>query len=296
MSVSATFPNFVGVGGKKCATTWLAQCLKSHPDVFLSTPKELGFFNSGLNVNDNLNRYLAHFQAAGGQRAVGEFSTSYLYCPATPGQIAGVLGKIRIIVSLRNPIQRFLSDYIQSVLREQLIKVEGAEGIRVSHRALEELRQQLPAIFDHGKYYPGLSEFTRVFGQESVLVLVKEEIEESPERELRRLYRFLNVDPTYEPPMLYKVVSPGIVPRYSPLERMRSGIFHYCRRRAPFVIDWVQKLRLTEVYRRVNADRHIEIELQEEARNALRSFYAEDVQKVQELLGRMIKVWDEDFN
>ena len=34
-------PNFLGVGGVKCGSTWLAECLRDHPQFFLSSPKEL---------------------------------------------------------------------------------------------------------------------------------------------------------------------------------------------------------------------------------------------------------------
>lgn len=299
MTDSVVLPNFIGIGGKKCATTWLAQCLRSHPEIFLSTPKELNFFDASRKSQKKMDRYLAHFEAAGDHRAIGEFSTTYLSRPGTAGEIADILGKIKIIVSLRNPIDRFLSDYTQSVLREQLIRKNRNSKIEqianISTATLTELQNELPVVLDNGKYYPGLNEYISVFGQESVLVLVKEEIDENPKRELTKLYRFLEVDPGYAPPMLHKLVSPGIVPRYAFLEQMRSGIFLYCHRKAPFVIDWVRKLRLAELYRRFNAKPRTTIELQDSARAALSEFYAEDVNKVQELLSRKITAWTGDF-
>lgn len=299
MNESVVLPNFIGIGGKKCATTWLAQCLRSHPEIFLSTPKELNFFNESRKSQKNMDRYLAHFKAAGDHRAIGEFSTTYLSQPATAAEMAEMLGEIKIIVSLRNPIDRFLSDYTQSVLREQLIRDNKNSKLKqisnVGTAMLEDLQKELPVVFDNGKYYPGLNEYIRIFGQESVLVLIKEEIDENPKRELAKLYRFLEVDPGYVPPMLHKLVSPGIVPRYAVLEQIRSSIFLYCHRKAPFVIDWVRKLRLAELYRRFNASPHTTIELQDRARAALGGFYAEDVNKVQALLGHKINAWTGDF-
>ena len=46
-------PNLIGIGAQKCATTWFSECLRSHPDIFVSSPKEIKYFlyheNKGLN-------------------------------------------------------------------------------------------------------------------------------------------------------------------------------------------------------------------------------------------------------
>jgi len=39
-------PSFICVGAKKCGTTWLSEALREHPDIFVSNPKEIGFFSN----------------------------------------------------------------------------------------------------------------------------------------------------------------------------------------------------------------------------------------------------------
>lgn len=41
-------PDFIGIGAQKCATTWLALCLRQHPQIFMASPKELKYFNENF--------------------------------------------------------------------------------------------------------------------------------------------------------------------------------------------------------------------------------------------------------
>ena len=65
-------PTFVGVGGMKCASTWVSECLREHPQVLLSKPKETAYFLTRTGIDD----YLRFFEGHPGQRyaAVGEFT------------------------------------------------------------------------------------------------------------------------------------------------------------------------------------------------------------------------------
>jgi hypothetical protein len=39
-------PTFLGIGAPKCGTTWLAECLREHPQVFVPEVKEVVYFSS----------------------------------------------------------------------------------------------------------------------------------------------------------------------------------------------------------------------------------------------------------
>src|SRR5687767_11173390 len=106
-------PTFVGIGGMKCATTWLSECLRYHPEIFMSTPKEIHFFGSESNWDKGVDWYLEHFRGSEGYKAVGEFSPSYLPRPITAEQIRNTLGPVKILTTLRSPITRFISHYKQ---------------------------------------------------------------------------------------------------------------------------------------------------------------------------------------
>lgn len=86
-------PTFIGIGAMKCATTWVSECLRYHPEVFMSSPKEIHYFS--YNYNKNLDWYLEHFKKAKGYKVRGEFSVSYLPDHEAPRKIANDISKNR---------------------------------------------------------------------------------------------------------------------------------------------------------------------------------------------------------
>ena len=112
------------VGAAKCATTSLYRYLANHPDVFMSTPKELNYFsatelkNQELYYNEkvisNLGDYeeIFHNADADGKKILGEASVSYLFYPSVPKKIFEYNKNAKIIIILRNPIERAFSHYL----------------------------------------------------------------------------------------------------------------------------------------------------------------------------------------
>ena len=120
-------PNLFIVGAQKSGTSALAAWLTEHPQVFMSFPKEPGFlcfsergyrYNDGYGklapaseyvVNDKL-AYEKLFAAAKKQHAVlGEASTWYFAMPGMAERIASYSQNAKIVVILRNPVERAYS-------------------------------------------------------------------------------------------------------------------------------------------------------------------------------------------
>ena len=93
----------------KCATTWMAECLRRHPEAFVSTPKEVHFFTR--DYYKGFDWYLQHFKEADNSKAVGEYTVSYLCDENAAKRILESLGDVRILISLRDPVDRFWSAY-----------------------------------------------------------------------------------------------------------------------------------------------------------------------------------------
>ena len=112
MNTTSPKPNFFIVGAQKTGTTALAEYLRSHPDVFFSTPKEPHYFNTDLNTNQKSREwYNSLFEGAEYYKAAGEGSTRYLHShDAIPG-IMQFNPDARIIAMVRNPVDLFHSLY-----------------------------------------------------------------------------------------------------------------------------------------------------------------------------------------
>src|ERR1700753_3266246 len=117
--MESILPNFLIVGAAKSGTTSLFHYLKQHPDIFLPEFKEPHFFVSALVKNkvyswiEEKQEYENLFAGASAYHKRGEASVTYLYYYkiAIPN-ILSLLGRsTKIIVILRNPVERALSAY-----------------------------------------------------------------------------------------------------------------------------------------------------------------------------------------
>lgn len=116
-------PNFFIVGAPKCGTTALSEYLRTHPNVFMSTPKEPHYFATDFSrqvyhYTQSLEDYVGLFrEATVDHRAVGEASVWYLYSSVALRNIQTFAPDARIIAMVRNPIDMAHSLHAQLLLR-----------------------------------------------------------------------------------------------------------------------------------------------------------------------------------
>lgn len=111
-------PDAIVLGQGKAGTSLIYRVLERHPDVGGSEPKELHYFN--VNHDRGAAWYLEHFAQARGKPVVVEVSPSYMR-PEAVERIAHDLGTgVRIVFTLRRPIERAYSRYLQNLCARQL--------------------------------------------------------------------------------------------------------------------------------------------------------------------------------
>jgi len=111
-------PNFLIIGAARSGTTTLYYQLQRHPDIYLPRNKrpEPHFFFKASEYERGLAYYSKrYFLEWAGEKAVGEASTSYLFGNKTPKLVVEALPDVRVIVMLRNPIDRAHSNYWHTV-------------------------------------------------------------------------------------------------------------------------------------------------------------------------------------
>ncbi len=126
-----TLPNFIIIGQMKAGTSSLHAYLRQHPDIFMPDVKELRFFSEvisdegdRLRIDDDyrsrrisagmpvtFDEYERLFDAATGQKALGEASPGYLNRERAAPQIKKFIPDVRLIVSLRRPSDRVYSHF-----------------------------------------------------------------------------------------------------------------------------------------------------------------------------------------
>jgi len=174
-----TVPDFLYIGTSKAGSTWLFNALAVHPDVWLASNKGLYFFDSHFDRGQGW--YRAQFEGADG-RAVGEFSHSYLSSPEAPGRIAAYSPTMRLLVCLREPVDRAFSDYLD------LVKNNGFAG------SFTEAIEQYPRLLDRGRYATHLSRYLERFPADQLHVGLFDDLKTGAQEYADEVYDFLGIE------------------------------------------------------------------------------------------------------
>ncbi|MCB0060706.1 MAG: sulfotransferase [Caldilineaceae bacterium] len=190
-------PNFLGIGAARAGTNWIARNMAQHPDVFLPYKKELHFFDAHYEKGPA--QYEAEFAEWSGQKAVGEITPKYLHDEHAASRIYELLPDAKLIVSLRNPVDRAYSSYWKS----------RASFPDETLATFAERRKVLPDLVEAGLYHKHLERYFALFPREQIHILLFEEIESAPERVLADLFTFLAVDAAFVPTTLHNKINAG---------------------------------------------------------------------------------------
>ena len=173
-------PNFLYVGPDKAGSSWLHEVLLKHPDVYLTPAKDLYFFDRYYDRGKSW--YAAQFRAARQEKIVGEVCQDYLFHPEAADRIHETLGPVRVMVSLRDPVERAWSSYLY--MRKHGIGPDTF-GEALSTR---------PELLEHGRYATGLDRFLQRFPRELVHVAMFDDLTRDPQSFLDGVTRFLGID------------------------------------------------------------------------------------------------------
>ena len=197
-------PDFLIVGAQKAGTTALYAYLRWHPHIAGPSFKEVSFFDRHYARGERW--YRAHMPTRR-EAIVGEASPSYLFHPLAPERVANLIPDARLIVLLRNPVDRAFSHYQHEVAlgRDPLSFEEAVvqEDERMDGEVERMLRE--PSYFSHawwnhtylarGRYAEQLERWFAVFPRTQVLVLLTDDLAGDPRGSHRRVLEFLGVEP-----------------------------------------------------------------------------------------------------
>lgn len=293
-------PTFLGIGAPKCATTWLYHCLDDHPEVFVSDVKETNFFVFDT-IDGRLDEYAAHFEEAAGAKAVGEMSVSYISSEVAPRRAHTHLPDAQIIASLRNPIDQTYSHYWH--LQRQ--NFHGWDLKRVNKiQSFEDALEVIPdQLLEPGFHYQNLQRWLQYYDRSQLHVLLHDDIKDDAGRELSRLYQHIGVNPDFRPSSLRsdeQSSRSGTSPRGPIVERARQLLYYGLNRcvyhplkRAigQYRADRLKEfLRLRQIMERwFRQEGYPDMSL--DTRERLREVFEEDIQRLEEFLGRDLSHW-----
>jgi hypothetical protein len=187
--------DFIVGGVQKAGTTALHDFLAQHPHVALLRDQALHFFDKEENFAGTPDYDVLHgnFDPPRNWKIAGEVTADYLYYPRALERIAAYNPAIKLVVSLRNPVDRAFSQWNMRHAkgREALpfidaIKCDVEIGVHRAPRgnayiARSLYSEQLERVFD-------------LFPRENVLVLKYEDLRDKPEQVVHQLFDFLGLE------------------------------------------------------------------------------------------------------
>lgn len=276
------FPTFVVAGTQKAATTWLYECLREHPSVFVSTPKELHFFCPKgecwkSRADLGMDWYLSRFPS-GPFSAWGELSVDYMYYREVARTLAASNPDIRVLFVLRDPVDRAYSAYWMN-RRNKPDMPPFRDYVRDDSQFVM-----------RGYYWRQIQRYVEVLPRAQILVKIYETIRPDPQAFVADVYRFIGVDSSFQPPSLKQnIAATRAMPQA--LSRM------FYRRISPILQlpavmpFWRGVKHLTGINRTRLAARPNYGPLSQEDRLRLRALFWDDTQRLFDFLGGPVAQW-----
>lgn len=224
-------PDFLGLGVQKGGTTTLQRLLEQHPGASLPPGKELHFFS--LHHERGEAWYRQQFLGASPQQLCGEITPYYIFHPLASQRIHALVPEALLIVLLRDPVDRCLSQYfharrlgLEPLELEQALQAEeerliGAEAA-LAKPGGRHFSHQEHSYLARSRYEEQLGRYAAVFGPERLLLLRSEDLFTQPELIWEQVQGFLGLEPVPLPEVPPANVGAGEATVVSP--RLRAWL------------------------------------------------------------------------
>lgn len=173
------WPNFFIVSAPKSGTTTLYEYFRSVPEVYMPSIKEPEYFAPGI-IPFGYDRpmtkqeYLDLFKNVKNESAIGEASTNYLQNPESAKLIHESVPQARIIIILRDPVQRAYSDYLWNIR-------SGHEYDNIHDAIYRDLKivkegVKIPKVLESGLYSHHLRRYLDTFDSDQIKIIIFEDL------------------------------------------------------------------------------------------------------------------------
>lgn len=237
-------PSFIIVGAIKAGTTTLSQLLDKHPMLRTSSNLEPHFFDQ--NFDKGILWYKKQFPLLffNARKTAFEATPFYLYHPLVPQRIAETLPQVKIVVLLRNPIERAIShfkfnvkkgieylDFKEAIQRENEFIEQEKELLKTASNYQSKLLQNFSYI-DMGYYDRQLEIWFKHISRDKMLFLDAKKLHNNPQETIDELLAFVGANS-------FKV-NTGNLPLRSGIDDMSKEIFNQLVLAYDPTMQWVK--------------------------------------------------------
>lgn len=242
-------------------------------------------------VPESWEAYQQLFRGARGKRAIGEASVCYLYQPEISiPLIKKYLGEVKIIIGLRNPVERAYSAYT-FFKRDAFEKLPFEEALAQEEARLAQGWDRTWAYKDIGLYYEKVKAYQENFSE--VYIYLFDDLKANPLRVMNEVCHFLEINAQFD--------FSGIIQKsYNISGKPKSFFIHKLLTFPSRLKTWVKPLihlfprearrSVLNYLVKQNLDQNLET-MPTETRAYLQDFFREDILKLESLLERDLSVW-----
>ena len=316
-------PNLFLVGAAKSGTTSLYTYLEQHPDIFapsnedgyfgkIST-KEPKFFSSRYHMYPHagegdigavdartvktVEKYRNLYSMNKGQKYLMDGSVDYLYYSGTAKDIYEFNNDSKIIILLRNPVERAYSAYM-SLRRDFRESVDFHEALLLEEERIKKNYEFLWAYKGCGLYYRQVKAFLDVFGNDNVLVLMNEDLRSNPKALLKKVCIFLDI---YE--AAFK--NTNVLHNKSGIPKKNAKTYTYLlykrilRKYAPAIMKIIPQAkarRYSKALKRMLILNNVEkTKMDYDSERYLYGYFRNDIELLEGLLNRDLEHWKRNY-
>lgn len=190
--------DFIIAGTQKGGTTALDEYLRSHPEICMADQKEVHYFDVDENfikTNIDYSEYHSNFFPNASQKIIGESTPIYMYWKAAPERIYNYNPNIKIILVLRNPIDRAYSHWNMECQKKRDTLSFWDAITTESERCSADFPKQHRyfSYVDRGFYSVQIERLWQYFPKQNMLILKNEDIRYEADKTLKMVCEFLGV-------------------------------------------------------------------------------------------------------
>ncbi len=207
MSNLKNIPDFLVIGSQKCATSWLYDCLKEHPQICMPKHKrEVEYIGGQIYKEKGIAWYLSLFEYCTGKKIRGDVSVEYIVNKESPKLLFDLNPDLKFILNVRDPVDRAVSA-LKWFERKKTISATHADIKAGLNKAIIDFDKKNYNLMEYGYHdvlYRGLykkllKNYYAYFKAENILVLHYENIKKSPVKTLQTVFSFLGVEQGFIP-------------------------------------------------------------------------------------------------
>lgn len=280
-------PHFIGIGAPRCGTRWLSQCFMEHPEIGISE-EEVYFFSTRRLVHSRWSNgeswysKLLYHSVTPQTKVLGEITPFYLYDEDSAELIYKTVPNVKLICCVRDQFERAYSWYT-------LFLRHNSSLIDTKFSFNQFLTYCADVYGREGFYLEHINRFLKFFPRESIHFLVYDDLVADPKGYIQKVFEFLEVDSSFQPPAVQRQINSITKIRASRSRLVEKIADKLLWHRFYGLGNWIQKYN--NIYYQSDSlrPRHLP---SDDLREKMHSMFEEHNIQLGEFLGRDLTHWN----